>query len=234
MKRLSIIVLAALLCLATSCNTTEPSVPPQTPTPTPDIDQLTPITPEPTDNPDDYEPHYEPYDFSSEEEFVAFAQSFQSEAQHEIEPFGVSSEREARFVDMISRYYRLKNPPPEATIRYISATEGNISVAYNTQKYEADGSREWMVVRYSNYYSFDIEASPHWTRRPFPDESYIFEVDELKYYIQKGTGGGYSYFLWSIQWYNADGYYMSATFPYRYTAEEVLAFVSDIERVEIG
>jgi len=128
----------------------------------------------------------------------------------------------------ITHYYRLKNPPPETEVNQVTLYQSGMTLEYDT-------ARERIMIRYNNYYSFDIETRGLWTERPFPNEAYIREIDGVTYYIRKvdASIAETVMFLWSVEWYNADGYYMSASFPYRFTADEVLAYVSDLERVEI-
>jgi len=83
-------------------------------------------------------------------------------------------------------------------------------------------------ILFSPNSSTDIETGISWPQRPFPDESYIREIDGVTYYIAKWTQ------TWFVEWVNVDGHVMDTAFPYRFTADEVLAYVSDLERVEIG
>jgi hypothetical protein len=166
--------------------------------------------------------------FESEEEFVDFILDAQSGTMDEGDAF------QYRNLDVgaVTHYYRLKNPPPEAIINSIRLATGPITVVYDTQKKDATG--EHMMIEYSRNslnWSYEIEESANWAWRPFPEESYIIKDEGLTYYISKRMG--LSMPTWAAEWYNAEGYHMSGQFPYRFTAEEVLGFVSDLERVEI-
>jgi hypothetical protein len=172
---------------------------------------------------------FDPLYFYSENEFVEYVQEVQNEETGSFSAYGESE----GYVDTLSRYYRLKNPIGEMRLRMITGTRYEVAVLYYAQ--EADS--EHIMIRYSPYYNFDIETHGLWTERPFPKESYIRELDGVIYYIRKvdsRADPSAPLLLWSIEWYNADGYYMHSQFPYRFTAEEVLGYVSDLERVEIG
>jgi hypothetical protein len=170
-----------------------------------------------------------PLDFSSEKDFLDYVQNEDEETQDERNEFRL---------DTLTHFYKLKNPPTDAIIRRIRVTESVVTVVYDTQKPNDDGS-EHMMIQYSPksllspHWSYDIEEDGHWMNYPFPEEAYVFEKEEIKYYIRKVTGLGHTILLWSAEWYNADKYYMYSEFPHRFTAEEVLGFVSDLERVEI-
>jgi hypothetical protein len=168
--------------------------------------------------------------FPSEEEFVNHVLEVQNGIRDEsCEYFGFDE-----FFVGISHYYKFKNPPPDAIIHSMSV--GPIVVVYDTQKPNVGKIREHMMIQYypdSLYPPFDIEEDGGWAWRPFPDESYVFEKNGIKYYIRKGTGLGETILLWGAEWVNEDGYYMKANFPSRFTAEEVLGYISDLERVEI-
>jgi hypothetical protein len=83
------------------------------------------------------------------------------------------------------------------------------------------------MIQYAPDYWFDIEEEGLWVRTNRL-EPHIFELEGLTYYIWKGGN------TWIAEWVNADGYNMNAEFPLRFTAEEVLGYISDLERVEIG
>jgi hypothetical protein len=160
--------------------------------------------------------------FNSEEEFMEFMQGDRDETA-----LGTHS-----FIDLnsLTHYYRLKNPPPEAIINYIALTSW-VVIIYDTQKVDTKG--EHMMIQYGASGFYDIEEEGQWVRRRAPfGESHIFEKDGFTYYIWKASAGEYS--LWNAEWYNTDGYNMFAQFPFRFTAEEVLGYISDLERVEIG
>jgi hypothetical protein len=157
--------------------------------------------------------------FNSEEEFMEFMQGDRDETA-----LGTQSYLD---IDEITHYYRLKNPPPGAIVDYIAVTSWVI-IMYDTQEADVEYFSRTIMIHYAPDY-FDIEKEGFWVRRipPF-DESHIFEKDGLTYYIWKGGT------TWIAEWVNEDGYNMKANFPYCFTAEEVLGFVSDLERVEIG
>jgi hypothetical protein len=168
--------------------------------------------------------------FESEEEFVDFILEAQSGTMDEGDAF------QYRDLDVgaVTHYYRLKNPPMEAIINSIRLATGPITIAYDTQKKDAKG--EHMMMEYSRNPlngSYNIEDEGLWARRSPPlGESHIFELEGLTYYIWKVSAG--EYFLWTAEWANVDGHHTVAQFPYRFTPEEVLGYISDLERVEIG
>ena len=163
-------------------------------------------------------------DFYSEEELLGHFIKAESEQGGIFAPF--NNER-------VTHYYKLKNPPPGAELYRISIL-ANISTEYYTER-EDSGEREHIWFEYYPLldWGYDTEESNNWPDPRFPEESYKRELDGLTYYISKGEGS-YDDFRWRVEWYNADGYHMSSNFPYRFTADEVLAYVSDLERVEIG
>jgi hypothetical protein len=215
MKKLTTII--ATMFLLVSCNPLDP-LEVITPGPTPSIPGIV----------DNDEPIISgtsvlPW-FSSEEEFIEYMRSDQDET---------TNERNMHDFDEITHYYKLANPPQDIEI-YLIAPGGGVGIVYDTKRNE---SGEYMMIQYhlgSGYidWSYNIEASTNWIERPFPEESHILEKEGLTYYISKWTAG--TDFLWSADWYNADGYNMRANFPYRFTPEEVLGYISDLERVEIG
>jgi hypothetical protein len=161
--------------------------------------------------------------FASEEELFEYVQNRDESA--------VDSEW-AEFFAGITHYYKLKNPPPGATVSYIDPA-ATIVVVYDTHVFDVSGHSEHLMIKYLPYGSHGIETSSNWIQRQFPEESHIIEKDGLKYYIQKGTGLGGLMMLWRAEWVNEDGYNMVANFPFRFTAEEVLGYISDLERVDI-
>jgi len=231
MKNLVVFLLATLLL--SSCVTEKPI------TPTPDIPVVIPSE-EPRESAS-YFGHIPPA-FYSEEEFVEYALNFDSDTLIEGREW-----RDEHNIPAPTHYYRLKTLPPDTIFHYIHFVS-SIFIAYDTQK---DAIGEYLSIRQSSRCHLDclrrcpprcsscplcdgsceIETGGFWTERLFPEESYIFEEEGLKYYIKKVSGD--DYFLWAAEWYNADGYYMDAQFPYRFTAEEVLGYISDLERVEI-
>jgi hypothetical protein len=183
----------------------------------------TPNIPEIADN-DEPKVSYSiaPPDFFSEEEFIEYLLNIQSNVRdegYEYDEFGLVA---------LTHYYKLATLPPEAIFYRITPVHG-VSVVHHIQ---AEESRERIMIRYSSYYSFDIEEDGLWTERPFPEESHIIEHEGLTYYIRKVMGRDIPH--WSVEWYNNDRYYMHSEFPYRFTPEEVLGYISDLERVEIG
>ena len=173
--------------------------------------------------------------FSSEEEFIAYVREFQNNPQNAFvgnEDDEYNEFRGEYGLTMFTHYYKLKNPPTNAKIRVIFPTANSlVTIIYDTQMPDPEG--EHMMIQYGPHLSFDIATKSSWPDRPFPEESYIREIDGVTYYIAKWNSFG-SIFLWAVYWINADGYHMTAEFPYRFTADEVLAYVSDLERVEIG
>jgi hypothetical protein len=167
--------------------------------------------------------------FESEEEFVDFILEAQSGTMDEGDAF------QYRDLDLnaYTHYYRLKNPPPGAVINFITITASPLSVDYDIDRIDGYGLRERIVIIYSPHSSYNIEDEGLWVRSRHSGESRIFEEDGLKYYIWQGISISERP-LWSAEWVNADGYNMNAEFPYRFTAEEVLGYISDLERVEIG
>jgi hypothetical protein len=132
---------------------------------------------------------------------------------------------------MRTHYYRHISPPPGAIIEQI-VLGPNIAVVYDTQRGDLEG--EHMMILYfpdSSYGSYDIETDGFWAEHQFPYESYVFELNGIKYYISKGMG--WSLPTWVAEWVNVDRYNMRAQFPYRFTPEEVLGYISNIERVDI-
>jgi hypothetical protein len=212
MKKLIILILASLFFVLVSCDTTEVSV---TPEQTPDIPEVT--------GSEEEEDLWSGNDrgnilhFYSEEEL---AEHFRNEDNGTMGIHGASDNRTP------THYYKLKNPPPETNINHIQIW-GSVLVSYDNES--TDGSDEpplWVLYSLSS--STDIETGIVWPQRPFPEESYIREIDRVTYYIAKWTQ------TWFVEWVSADGYKMSAQFPLRFTADEVLGYVSDLERVEIG
>jgi len=165
--------------------------------------------------------------FSSEEELFDFVQNQQNEA---ISAASAEDERSGWNIYGVTHYYKLKNPPDGAIISHI-ALAASVVVLYDTQRDVAEN--DYMMMQYGTYGLYDIETRSNWANPKFPDESYIFEVDVIKYYIRRANSLSETP-IWVAEWVNADGYNMRANFPYRFTPEEVLAFVSDVERVEIG
>ena len=155
--------------------------------------------------------------FSSEEELHEYVRNG-----------GIHSESEDFDVVIPTHYFKFKNPPPEAVVLNMSI-ETAVTVRYDTQRTEEEPT---LWIKYVHTLSYDIETEGLWRSLAFPDESYIREIDGIKYYICKWGYDGV--FGWDVEWVNADGYNMRAQFPYRFTADEVLAYVSDLERVEIG
>jgi hypothetical protein len=166
--------------------------------------------------------------FNSEEEFINYVQN---------EDEGTRSARRDYRLDTLTHYYKFRNPPTGAKIQRIGpGTMGtHITVTYDLQLIDANGNPEYspLQIRYnphSIHPNIETLSTGGWTQRPFPEESYIFEEDGLKYYIWAGIG--VSGMLWGAEWVY-EGYYMLAYFPFRFTAEEVLGYISDLERVEI-
>jgi hypothetical protein len=168
-----------------------------------------------------YWPH-----FQSEDEFIEYVLNESSEMPTEL---SANSEGNS---SRITHYYRLKNPPLGASVSGISLA-GEVTILYDTHEFEADGRREWLNIRYAPNWSVDIETDGDWRHRPFSDESYVYELDGIKYYVAKWTADGGTILCWGAEWINEDGYYMKALFPYRFTPEEVLGYISNIERVDI-
>jgi hypothetical protein len=219
MKKLVILILAALMLLLISCETTTPNV---TPEQTPDIPEVTG-----SEDEDRWEVHDRSniLHFYSEEEL---AEHFRNEDNGTMGTHSASDNRTP------THYYKLKNPPQGVEINHISIGSAVI-VRYDNESTGED-YEPTLWIQVAPYSPTDIETRL-WSQRRFPEESYIREIDGITYYIWKGEGEGLrnsSFFLWGVAWVNADGYYMSAQFPYRFTAEEVLGYVSDLERVEIG
>jgi hypothetical protein len=159
--------------------------------------------------------------FSSEEEFTDFVLN---------EGRGEMSTHSTQNVDALTYYYKLANLPPDITFRAIFP-EGDI--VYETQELDTNGRRERISIMYSPHWSYDIETRGFWINPDFPDESYMFEEEGLKYYIARVLGWNKSYSFWKTEWVNRDGYHMIGSFPYRFTPEEVLSYISNIERVDI-
>jgi hypothetical protein len=156
--------------------------------------------------------------------------NFHSEEElHDYFRGGIRGESEESSVVTPTHYYKFKNPPPEAVVLNMSIAH-HVIVRYDTQK--GDDWGESLHIQYIHTLQYDIETEGLWTHRAFPEESYIREIDGITYYIRKTVGAGIHY--WSVEWINADEYNMSAWFPYRFTVDEVLGYVSDLERVEIG
>jgi len=170
--------------------------------------------------------HPPPPTFASEEEMLEYIMSWRADRME------LYSETEPQGYFAVTHYYRLKNPPPETAISEIVLYSSGITLLYGTESDEF----EPFVIKYNNYHSYDIETRGFWAERPFPNESYKREQDGVTYYICKADGstGKTEVFLWVVDWYNSDGYKMTAQLPYRFTADEVLSYVSDLERVEIG
>jgi hypothetical protein len=141
---------------------------------------------------------------------------------------GTRGESEESSVVIPTHYFKFKNPPPEAVVLNMSI-ETAVTVRYDTQRTEEEPT---LWIKYVHTLQYDIETEGIWRSLAFPDESYIRELDGIKYYIRKGMGRDIP--VWAVEWVNADGYNMRAQFPYRFTADEVLGYVSDLERVEIG
>jgi hypothetical protein len=221
MKKLIILILAGLFFVLASCDTAEVSV---TPEQTPDIPEV--AGSEEEEDPWCSSTRSNILHFYSEEEL---AEHFRNEDNGTMGTHSASDNR------IPTHYYKLKNPPPGVEINHISIISGVI-VRYDNESTGEDYEPTlWVLL--APYSSTDIETGIVWPHRPFPEESYIRELDGITYYIWKGEGVGLrnsSFFLWGAAWVNADGYYMSAQFPYRFTADEVLGYVSDLERVEIG
>jgi len=222
MRKLTVLILATLFLVLASCETEIPEI---TPEQTPDI------PPEVTDN--EEEDRWSVSDFSGELHF------YSEEELHEHFQNGgamrVESEDETRSYDVPTHYYKFKNPPTGVEITHIQIW-GSVLVDYNNPN-DAEDYGSTFSLRFSPTYSKDIETEGLWTERPFPNESYIREVDGLTYYIRKVDGSipRIEIFFWSVEWYNSDGYYMHSYFPYdRFTPDEVLEYLSDLERVEIG
>jgi hypothetical protein len=213
MKNLSI--LAALILFLVSCERLEPSViPSEEPGVTlgeePETSHGLPMPPS----------------FSSEEEFVEQVLTQRSDAM------GINSASENENVyklDTITHYYKFKNPPPDAIITAIYPQDAfSIAIIYGTKQENAEGESLHIVYRHDGSGDlFDIES-----RNPFYEESYVREIDGVTYYICKARGSNKP--LWVAEWYNEEGYHMFVQFPYSFTADEVLGYVSDLERVEIG
>jgi hypothetical protein len=215
MKNLSI--LAALILFLVSCERLEPSViPSEEPSVTlgeePETSHGLPMPPS----------------FSSEEEFVEQVLTQRSDAM------GINSASENENVyklDTITHYYKFKNPPPDAIIRRISPTSPvGIIIIYDTQKGDIEG--ENLHIHYVHGVLYDIEEDGAWAHS-IRKGDFNAELDGIKYYIWHGTVDGVPV-NWNVEWVNEDGYNIGAKFPYRFTADEVLGYVSDLERVEIG
>jgi hypothetical protein len=219
MKKVFILLAAAVLI--SSCDSEAPGD--TLFAPTPNITETASPTPSPTEKEPTMSGHGDPPEFNSEEEFLEYMLSKRNVILDEGE------EIDPRSLFALTHYYRLNNLPPETNIYYITPGNG-VSIVYHMY---VEGFRERIMIKYSSHFSFDIEVDGLWRHRPFPEESHIIELEGIKYYIRKVTGLGETILLWSAEWYNEDGYYMSAELPYRFTVEEVLGLVSDIERVEI-
>jgi hypothetical protein len=165
--------------------------------------------------------------FFSEEELFDYVRNEHSEHGETLNAF---DERDWRSPDARTHYYKLASPPPGAIIQRITLGPA-IAVVYDTQKPGVSEIEEHMMIQYGILGLYDIESQSSWVDRRFPEESYVFDLNGIKYYIRKVTAG--DYFLWSVEWVNADGYNVYAQFPYRFTPEEVLGYISNIERVEI-
>jgi hypothetical protein len=156
--------------------------------------------------------------FNSEAEFMEFMQGDRGET--------ASCPHSFLDLDELTHYYRLKSPPLGAIVDYIAVTSWVI-VMYDTQEADGDERSRTIMIHYAPDYWYDIEEEGFWVRSA-RGESHIFEEDGLTYYIWKGGT------TWIAEWVNEDGYNMKANFPYRFTAEEVLGYISDLKRVEIG
>jgi hypothetical protein len=181
-------------------------------------------TPEPTSTSEviDDKPN-EASIFTSEEEFLEYMINGRAEATAKY------GEIDSRSYFMHTHYYKLKNPPPDLPLLNIVSAFG-ITLTYGTQSDED----ERIVIRYDPNRSFDIETDMFWVQQSELFESHIREIDGITYYIAKVDKWDDEAWPWDVQWYNTDGCYMRAYFPYRFTADEVLGYVSDLERVEIG
>jgi hypothetical protein len=209
MKKIVISTLAALLLFLVSCER---------------LDQI-PDIPEMPDSIEETERHgtdlsHALYFYSEEE----LQEHFRSG-----EVLRIENESKTISYDVPKHYYKLKNPPPEVVIVHIGIAH-HVIVRYGTQK--GDDWGEPLHIQYIHTLSYDIETEGIWRSLAFPEESYIREIDGINYYIRKGMGRDTP--VWAVEWVNADGYNMKAQFPYRFTADEVLGYVSDLERVEIG
>ena len=219
MKILSVIAVVVLLFIFSFFT--------ERPEPREKLPEPTASTPEEIDEEPEFHVDVMPLDFSSEEEFIEYALGVQNERA---DLFSVYSEEEFYILETSSRYYRLKTSPEEANLHQITVVPGyEVTVSYYVQKSDADDFG-LITIQYSPYYTFNI-ATRHWPS-PFPDEAYIREIDGSTYYIAKWSSG--MSLLWVVEWYNEEGCHMMAQFPLRFTADEVLAYVSDLERVEIG
>jgi hypothetical protein len=159
--------------------------------------------------------------FNSEAEFMEFMQGDRGET--------ASCPHSFLDLDELTHYYRLKNPPLGAIVDYIAVTSWVI-VMYDTQEADGDERSRTIMIHYGAGGFYNIEEEGFWVRSA-RGESHIFEEDGLTYYIWKESAG--EYFLWNAEWVNADGYNMYSQFPSRFTAEEVLGYISDLERVDI-
>ena len=169
---------------------------------------------------------WELLDFSSEEEFISHVRDFQSVFSED------ESHDDSHKVANVTHYYKFKNPPTGANLNRISlgTTGVNIAVEYRNSQHLNDlGEPEGVMIQYAPHYLFDAEKRDAWTPQTFHEAR---EIDGTTYFIRKGDG--IAGLLWAVEWINAEGYRMYSAFPYRFTADEVLAYVSDLERVEIG
>jgi len=157
--------------------------------------------------------------FYSEEELSEYFQNEYDGMQRDNQ----SSWREALWLP--THYYRLKTSPPDTVIRQINL-DWDVWVTYAPKEcrfYDYD-----FIIRYYPFSSYDIETYGVWPKRPSPRTSYIREIGGITYYIARWDD------IWRVEWVNEDEFNMRAIFPYlRFTADEVLAYVSDLERVEI-
>jgi len=172
--------------------------------------------PDPTPNePEVYEKsagHYvgDILDFNSEEELFEYLQSEDRD-----------TDKESRFT-MPTHYYKFRNPPQDAIIILVSVYN-DVNIMYDTQRTEFES----MNIRLIPVLPFDVMEKGMWGRGGM-DGKFTAEKDGIIYYFIESAAN------WIIEWNNADGYYFFVQFPYRFTADEVLGYVSDLERVEIG
>ena len=207
MKKLIILILAVILLV--SCERLDPL--PEIP----EVSETSPNTEKPI-NKDDRDPEISvsevmPPIFFSEEEFADYVR----------EEFGTDD------LDVILRYYRLKTLPPETEFGFITGS-GSTFIMYNTNRIDIDGESEWMSISTSPEV-YDIETGMIWSNRDYYDDSFIREIDGIKYYIYKALREKH---MWFIRWHYED-VSLHAQFPARFTIDEVLAYVSDLERVDI-
>jgi hypothetical protein len=158
--------------------------------------------------------------------------NFHSEEElHDYFRGGIRGESEESSVVTPTHYYKFKNPPPEAVVLNMSIAH-HVIVRYDTQQEEVGNGQ--LNIQYIHTLQYDIETEGIWkSTASIRKEDFNAELDGIKYYIWYGRTSGVPV-TWNAEWVNEDGYNMVAHFPLRFTADEVLGYVSDLERVEIG